>query len=271
MPLDSFALFIKSKALRFTRLDLLDDLTEAKPFNNIFNPLKYIFVSCHTCDELENIALWKMYASLDRGVRVEFDTYNLFKLTLQPQNLPIHEHEIFDYPKFVWTSLGFAGDINSDYIALASNSLAKVNDKEHDMLISHKEVEYRNDLGDYLNKSISIKSYNPTTQLGKVSLNILDYGFQKTKYWEFQKEFRYLIYTVPFCKNQKELQNFLIENRTLKHTHIYAPLSEIALQNMKVRLSPNASDATKYIVETLIKNVGNQNIEESDLKNTIRC
>lgn len=270
MTVDSFAMFVKSKALRFTRLDLMDDLYEAKSFCQIFNPLKYIFASCHTTDSTENIPLWKMYSSLDRGVRIELDTHNLFKLSLQPRNIPTHNHAIFEYPQYVWTSLGFAGDVNDDYIAIPCNNLAKLNDKDNDQFIVHKHIDYRDDILQYQKANISVKSYSPESETGNVNIELLNYGYQKTTYWSFQNEARFLIYTLPFCKDNNELRNLMIENRQLSHTHIFAPLSDYALKHMVVRLSPNSSEATSIIVSALLKTLGNTNIEESELKGVIR-
>lgn len=271
MPLDSFAMFIKSKSLRFSRLDQMDDLYEAKPFNEKFNPLGYIFASCHTRDKTENIALWKMYSSLERGVRIELDTHDLFALTLRHHDIPVHYHEIFDYyPKYLWTCLGFEDYCNTDFILIPANENSEVNDKDNDLFIVHKDIDYIKNLEVYRNKYTSFIREKYDSQEVKIHIDLLKFGYQKLNYWEFQKESRFLIYTIPFCKNGDEINSLIKENTPILTPHIFAPLSNTALTNMTVRLSPNASEATKFIVSSLLSTIGNKNIEESDLKGHIR-
>lgn len=271
MPLDSFAMFVKSKSLRFSRLDQMDDLYEAKPFNRLFNPLQYIFASCHTLDKSENIALWKMYSSLERGVRIELDTHNLFALTLRPHDTPVHNHERFDYyPKYLWTCLSFQDCCNTDFMLIPVNEKSKPNDRDNDLYIVHKPIEYLQDLESYRNQQTSMIIDRSDKQNSKISIELLKFGFQKLKYWEFQNESRFLIYTIPFCKNVDEINSLISKNPPLSTTYIYAPLSNTALTNMTVRLSPNASEATRFIVSSLLSTIGNTNIEESGLKEHIR-
>lgn len=269
MPLDSFAMFIKSSALQFTRLDLMDDIYEAKCDGLPYNPLSYIFASCHTEDDTENIALWKMYSSLDRGVRVELDTHNLFAIYLKPYSFPSHNHKVWDYPSLLWTCLRFEDCTNTDYILIPINNAAKPNDKDNDKFIIHKKIDYIKNLEEH-RKQHQTYTKNNEDEEGKLVVDIKDYGFQKSLYWKFQKESRFLIYSFPFSKNEIELQNIIREKKSLDTTHIYAPLSYTALKTMIVRLSPNATDATKFIVYSLLSTIGNTNIEESDLKGHIR-
>ena len=54
--IETLALILESKSIKFSRLDMLDNKTESEPFSN-FNPLNYIFSSSYTDDESENIPL----------------------------------------------------------------------------------------------------------------------------------------------------------------------------------------------------------------------
>lgn len=40
--IETLALILESKSIKFSRLDMLDNKTESEPFSN-FNPLNYIF------------------------------------------------------------------------------------------------------------------------------------------------------------------------------------------------------------------------------------
>ena len=69
--IDNLALILESRKIRFTRLDLLDDIKEISGLDNKLLKLSTsIFVSSWTEDHEENIPLWEMYASLNNGVRI---------------------------------------------------------------------------------------------------------------------------------------------------------------------------------------------------------
>ena len=74
----NLALILDSKKILFNRLDNVDDAEESLyssgPMSQ--NISKYIYVSCWTKEERENLALWKMYAGYD-GIRIGLDE-NMF-------------------------------------------------------------------------------------------------------------------------------------------------------------------------------------------------
>lgn len=72
--IETLALILKNKSIRFNRLDCVDDLEESiygSGEQNV-NLAKYTFVSCWTRDNVENLALWKMYTN-NKGVRIGLD------------------------------------------------------------------------------------------------------------------------------------------------------------------------------------------------------
>lgn len=71
--IETFALILKNKTLRFSNLESVDDIEEA--ITNDFGPLgKYFFVSCWTDNPEENIGLWKLYTKDMNGIRIEIDS-----------------------------------------------------------------------------------------------------------------------------------------------------------------------------------------------------
>ena len=61
--IETLALILKYKTIRFNRLDRVDDMEESM-YGSGPTKIKlgqYVFVSCWTKDDLENISLWKMY------------------------------------------------------------------------------------------------------------------------------------------------------------------------------------------------------------------
>ena len=95
---DSLALILKTRTLRFTRLDGVDDVREAQQHIGIdFG--KYFFVSCWTQEEAESIPQWNMYSREMQGVRLELPVYPFGNAPLRPPER--------------WSGVGLEGDINS--------------------------------------------------------------------------------------------------------------------------------------------------------------
>lgn len=76
--IDSLALILKNKTIRFKRLDKMDDIEEAALSNAGIHLGGFMFVSCWTFNEIESIPLWRMYTPTTKGVRISLDK-NMFK------------------------------------------------------------------------------------------------------------------------------------------------------------------------------------------------
>ena len=110
--IDTLAHILNNRSIKFNRLDQLDDKTESEAFAD-FNPLRYIFSSSFTDDPNENIALWRMYADMERGVRLEFESSTMFS----PKNTPLSQHSIKGtLPTSIYTAINSSDIINEDFI-----------------------------------------------------------------------------------------------------------------------------------------------------------
>ena len=67
--IDSLAMILSSRSIKFNRLDMVDDMEESVESQNVWLG-KYAFVSCWTEDKEESIPLWRMYSGNHRGVRI---------------------------------------------------------------------------------------------------------------------------------------------------------------------------------------------------------
>lgn len=72
--IETLALILHSKKIRFNRLDRVDDVEESCYGSGPTNARlgMYSFVSCWTKDVMENLSLWKMYTGY-KGVRIGID------------------------------------------------------------------------------------------------------------------------------------------------------------------------------------------------------
>lgn len=257
--IDSLARILNSKSIKFNRLDQLDDLTESEEFGS-FNPLKYTFSCSFTWDDRENIALWKMYANMETGVRLEFDSTNIFApnyvdFPLQPIDGDIK-------PEPILTSIKSTDIVNQDFLLVFWMPIC---DENLGAGIHLKKVKYTDNIKDIYKNLVK---FNPVSN--SLECDVCEFGFYKSKYWEFQKEVRLLIYVIPNCQDKNDFDRLLSNERQLKTTSLFVPLSNFALDNLQIVLSPKTTDASRIIVESLTSNLSNISIRDSSLKHMIR-
>ena len=77
--IETLALILKNRTIRFNSLDKMDDLQEQQTAD-IENIGQFCYISSWTEDDTESIPMWNMYASLDLGVRIKL-CKNPFKIT----------------------------------------------------------------------------------------------------------------------------------------------------------------------------------------------
>ena len=253
--IDTLALILNNRSIKFNRLDQLDDKTECEAFSD-FNPLRYIFSSSFTDDPNENIALWKMYADMERGVRLEFESSTMFS----PKSTPLSKHSITgSLPTSIYTAIKSSDIINEDFILVFWEPLE---DHSLGQGIYLRKINYINNIKDIYSSLIRTSpsiSYSPR-----------EFGYLKSTYWQFQREVRLLIYTFPNASCQEEFNKIILYRRELKTTFILVPLSKFAIDNLNIVLSPKAPEASRLIVESLTRGLENVSIQDSVLKNKIR-
>lgn len=255
--IQTLALILKSKVIRFTRLDLVDDIKEIEGLPKSFGT--YIFVSCWTEKDEENISLWSLYTRM-RGVRISFPIDMFKKYTIQAGDygnwgfgedtvspLSLEKIRTDDYWIFnpFWLEDGFYTKV--------------IYDKNH---INLKEILFNNELnGLEISKAQSLAGY-------------------KDSIWEFQNESRFYLLAIPLSPLQNFNGNRLAQMANLKYTinkienrvsFIDVELDEEVLNNIVVRLYPSCKEADKIIVNALLKEyTSNGSLELSHLENTIR-
>lgn len=238
--IETLALILKNKTIRFNRLDKVDDLEESEYGLSHVNIKmgQYHFVSCWTKDSIENIALWGLYTKY-KGVRISLDE-DMFV------SYPLNQSLNCYFPGFL--------TIGKDYIINAPNNEVKLID-----------VIYVDDLK---SKNIEIGKYNENKEENTFSIEYSnEYGNFKSKQWEFQKESRFKISVQPI-KIPKQLQSknsnidmeaimnsiapALIENKPISVNHFDIMLKEDTFLNMEILLAPQTTDSERIIVESLI-------------------
>ena len=72
--IDTLALILKNRSIRFNSLDRMDDLQE-KESKDVKNIGQFVYVSAWTSEEKESIPMWNMYSS---NITVEFKSERRF-------------------------------------------------------------------------------------------------------------------------------------------------------------------------------------------------
>ncbi|WP_419749281.1 DUF2971 domain-containing protein [Terrisporobacter petrolearius] len=252
--IETLALILKYKKIRFSRLDHVDDLEEAETCD-LGNLGRYCFVSCWTADEQENIPFWGMYTRDMKGVRIKMssDMFKTYEIN------PINKIAMFGLVKF-----------------------SKFKDEEifkEDTMISYpwdnilKQVIYTDDEEKIYPKIFSI---NPDKKL-PYEFKFGKLGECKRLNWKFQNEWRFRFNILPINiedANNSDFSKFLVHiknNKNLDMDYYFLEIDESKLKEMEITMGPNTTDSEKIIVESLVKEFNpTAKIYDSSLKNKVK-
>lgn len=245
--IDTLALILKYKTIRFSRLDLVDDLEEVKTAD-MGNAGRFCFASCWTEDDEESIPFWHMYTKDMKGVRIKLPSDPFVKHSVVGKYVTQSFTSNFTYDQIFRPD----GVINSAWGEL----LTKIIYTEDENLIK------------------PIISYTDSKEYG---LNFGDIGKYKRLNWSFQKEWRYIIFISPLTLEEMQMnKGYLIYERfksgyNLDIDHYLLNIDISKFEQMEITLGPNTSDGEKIIVESLVNKFNpNAKIHDSKLKNKIK-
>jgi len=244
--IDTLALILKTRKLRFKRLDLVDDKDET--FSIVKKNLcTQYFVSCWTLDSRENIPLWKMYSGID-GIRITTDK---IPISMNNHISKVNPNKYFESPLLSKENKIFDG--NKDFLFFP------LEDR-----FSFYLLEYEDDLEKFKNRKVLCASNS--------YINIKDLAGLKSNYWAFQKEARMIIQVKP-CEPQKDIYEYFEKQQNIdcKLSFIDLDIKDDFIDNIEIVLGPGRSESSKIIVESLINNyTKNGKVKESALYSKIR-
>ena len=226
--LDKLALILRNRTIRLNPLDKMDDLQENMS-SDVKNFGKIFFASSWTDEATESIPMWKMYASMESGVRIGLPK-NPFKR--YPEQATVKETgELIDYDVL---------------IPISELRQKGIYTTEHEKLSILVKMNYTYDLN-LLEPKI----------LGEdeKSLVISPFGKYKSKFWEFQKEWRYLLWFIkPNAWNNGNnfFEEVLAGNVTLPINYFDLKIDDGCFNKMEVLISPKMSDGNRILLDTLI-------------------
>jgi hypothetical protein len=266
--IDTLALILKNREIRFNRLDKVDDVSETKVFTE-YDLSPYIFTSCWSSSSEESIPMWNLYTKNMTGVRL--------KLPKAP------------FKKHKWEGDAANGlTIKGDFRSIIPQKEMVTDDYffmipllQEDFFC--RQVEYVDNPSDYFKDFIQITH----GRNGKFDLqmdSVFKLGKYKKRVWSFQEEFRYILVIFPsksgLVEASKRADTYMeLVNHMGSVTCGQFPnkidfydleLSD-QIENIEVTLGPHCTAGDKIIVQALLREyTTGGNLHKSSLTGEIR-
>ncbi len=251
--IESLALILNYKTMRFSSLETVDDLEEVEALD-LKDYGKYWFIACYTKTKNEQIPIWNMYSKNGSGVRIRFDN-NLFdNLENQTSAICYINKELDDIAKY---DIEFENKpYNVDYTTIEKKIRSKILKEEKSPIVDENMDYIVDENGDRIIVIEETKDFSCI-------------GVCKRTCWNFQKEVRYRLHIEP--KDNQKLYNQQERLPDLPIKYFDMPIKESILNNIVITLGYNINPGNRIIVEMLIqeynkKNNSNIKIENSKLK-----
>lgn len=266
--IETLALILKNKTIRFNRLDQVNDLEE-NVYSNGIKIGKYTFASCWTTNNEESIPLWKMYTGNGIGVRITLD-HDMFKrydsitgVFNQGETLPVDKECRFITP--------FEDFFSKDFMVLP------VQEKEINRIL--KKVQYVDKIEN--NNEELVRIVKHSNDIEELKINIEKVGSYKHSRWSFEEETRFVLLIFPGGRFKTAAEfssnyNSLLYNSWSKGIEPPIKFYDMKLKdgifdNMEVTMSPSMPLAQRIIVEALLNQYApNATLRISSLENKVR-
>ena len=249
--IETLALILRNKTIRFNRLDNVDDIEEGAISPAGVRMGQFVFISCWTKDPEESIPLWKLYTSNGKGVRIGLDS-QMFRL--------YDNSEIATYGNITvnmkggawnWTVTPLADMFNKDYLVIPYGY------KEQEYFL--KDILYVDNVAEAFSNSVFFRQVRPDYEV--VTFNTRTLGAYKNKRWSFEKESRFVLMILP-GREFKNIHTFDMDfsqciydalKKNIPNTITYYDmyLKDNAFDSLEVLLSPNCDEGDKTIIEAL--------------------
>ena len=242
--LDTLALILKNRTIKFNRLDRVDDVEEGTIESNGVYLGRNVFVSCWTENAEESIPMWNMYARGGAGVRIALEKDMFRDYLIQDIQLPNGQKT----QGYIYSKLPPENFTNHDYWIMP------LTDIEEEIFYRH--IEYVNDVMEKTSKIVSLTKNEDGTSQTDISLK--EIGKYKHKRWEFQHESRFALTVFPknpLLLDPKEapniMNNAIMQNQPLPIDSYFMHLKDDVVENIEIVISPEANEGHRLIVEAL--------------------
>ncbi|PKQ73946.1 DUF2971 domain-containing protein [Aeromonas sobria] len=230
--IETLALILKNRTIRFNRADKVNDPYEAKT-STLGLIQKGTYISCWTATEVDAIPMWNMYSNNMKGIRLTF-----------PSNLFLGRKKI----KF-WGDGGFA---------MPYGKVIKLHrshpgfDSSTNIIEGPNPVYYTNN-NDIINNDLF---YPFPCEDNHVSLQTYGVALAKPESWKHEQEWRFKIMGIPQSLTDSPLNFFLehynFENQPCIEEYVDLEIDPSSLSELQILLGPRCGEAEKIIINALV-------------------
>lgn len=257
--LDTLALILRNRTIRFSRLDKVDDPQEQRSADSR-NLGRMKLVSCWTSADEESIPMWREYAGAECGVRIQMKSYPFKQYSVSTESLGTLSSEA------VLNALG--GSFDGLHLPLEDfwDRNYYFFETPHKIEMLH-EVEYTNDETLLFPKVIKL------FENGGLVADLNALGVHKTTAWSYQKEWRYILTAVPIGIDSVingRLDQIVRANDVMLDKcdpgippYYDLAISDEAFSSMKIVSSPKMTPGNRVILDALVEKYA-PGIEVSD-------
>ncbi len=269
--IETLALILESRKLRFNRLDRVDDLQEAQSVQGI-NFGKFFFVSCWTQTEEESIPQWHMYTDKMQGVRIGLPDYPFCSKRLEAPS--------------GWIETSSSGEI------LSPISMEEMMTDTYLIVPACLDQKHFGGSVQYVNNVQ--ERYAASVELTQREDSAYDFALRspatlvrtKSPDWGFQKEFRFFLLALPSLPVPPEgpgspkfydqlpthMLNSMLSGAGPGVEWIDLDVAEEAFEQMTITTGPCCSQGQKLCVEALKNQLAsNATLKPSVLEGRIRA
>jgi hypothetical protein len=228
--IETLALILANKTLRFSRLDEVNDPEEASS-SDLPNAATLVFASCWTAQPLESLAMWRMYTPNMQGIRITL-----------PNNPFAGRHKPVIFEKG-----GAMQRIDSQIAINRANDGPGI----VSYYVTGPNKIYYSDDGAYRNGPCLLDEGD------KWSVQLHDLGMVKNTYWFFEDEWRYKVlatFSEAILTEPKPSSHFaldLIKFPVIERA-VFVSLDADGLQDVEVLLGPCVSAGQEILVKALL-------------------
>lgn len=267
--LNTLALILKHRTIRFNRLDRVDDITEGNAFTRL-RLEQFFFVSCWTHDPEESLPQWNMYTTGMAGVRI---TLPRNPFNYKPLIVPVAFQAVQNGA--VFSPVPFDKLITDNFFILPMFM-----DEKH----FSREVEYIPNFKDQKNEAITVNIEKGQTLTATIT-DPTRIATLKDPGWSFQKEHRFVLFitpSVPLPKNEHFFQELSNQLPDIVATSLHkgigpnidffdVEISQTTIDSMTITTGPLCTEGDYLLVEALLsKYAPNGKIDKSNFIGTIR-
>lgn len=246
--LDTLALILHNRTMRFSRLDKVDDPQEQRSADSQ-NLGKMKFVSCWTSSDEESIPMWREYAGAECGVRIQMKSHPFKRYSVSTESLSkLSSDAVLNTPggKFDGLQLPLEDFWDKKY---HFKEMARSVEMLH-------EVQYTKD------KSLLFPEVIRSCGNGWVEADLSALGIHKATAWSYQREWRYVLTAVPVgiasiegdVEAVKRATEVILDRCDPEIPSFYdLVISDGAFSSMKIVASPKMTPGNRVILDALVQ------------------